>query len=196
MLTDVLLEGRRRGFMGPGAIEPHLDHADRFIAAVVAPSGPALDLGSGGGLPGLALALAWPQSEWVLLDANARRADFLVWAVQELDLADRVSVDHRRAERAGRDPDRRAAMALVVARAFGPPSVVAECAAPFLMLGGQLVVSEPPENRDRWPQDGLSALGLERDPPGTTGFVRFRLFAPCPERYPRRDGVPAKRPLF
>ena len=196
MLTDVLLDAQRRGFIGPGAIEPHVAHAERFVAAVGAIRGPGLDLGSGGGLPGLVFALGQPDSEWVLLDANARRAEFLVWAVQELGLADRVVVDHRRAELAGRDPDRRAAMALVVSRSFGPPPVVAECAAPFLRVGGRLVVSEPPEAADRWPIEGLAALGLEPDPLDTAGFVRFRQAVPCPDRYPRRDGVPAKRPLF
>lgn len=196
MLTDVLLEAQRRGFMGPGAVEPHVAHAERFAAAVGPIPGPALDLGSGGGLPGLALALGDPGSEWVLLDANARRAEFLVWAVEELGLADRVVVDHRRAELAGRDPARRAAMALVVARSFGPPPVVAECAAPLLMVGGRLVVSEPPETTERWPAEGLAALGLEPDPLDTADFVRFRQAVPCPDRYPRRDGVPAKRPLF
>jgi 16S rRNA (guanine527-N7)-methyltransferase len=97
---------------------------------------------------------------------------------------------------AGRDPDRRAAMGLVVSRSFGPPPVVAECAAPFLRVGGRLVVSEPPEAADRWPIEGLAALGLEPDPLDTAGFVRFRQTFPCPDRYPRRDGVPAKRPLF
>ncbi len=196
MLTEILLEAQRRGFIGPGGIEPHLAHADRFLAAVGAPPDRALDLGSGAGLPGLVLALAWPHSEWVLLDANARRAEFLVSAVQELGLADRVVVDHRRAELSGRDPDRRGTMAAVVARSFGRPAVVAECAAPFLAAGGYLVVSEPPEDTDRWPEDGMAALGLEADPPASPGFVRFRQIAPCPERYPRRDGVPAKRPLF
>lgn len=196
MLTDVLLEAQRRGFIGPGAIEPHLAHADRFVAAVGAIPGRALDLGSGGGLPGLALALARPDSEWVLLDANSRRAEFLTWAVEELELADRVVVDHRRAELAGRDPDLRAAMALVVARSFGPPPVVAECAAPFLVVGGRLVVSEPPEPTERWPTESLAGLGLEPDPLETTDFARFRQIVPCPDRYPRRDGVPAKRPLF
>ena len=196
MLIDVLREAQRRGFMGPGAIEPHVDHADRFVAAVGAIPGRALDLGSGGGLPGLAFALDRPDSEWILLDANARRAEFLTWAVGELGLADRVVVDHRRAELAGRDPDRRAAMVLVVARSFGPPPVVAECAAPFLTVGGQLVVSEPPDATDRWPAEGLATFGLEPDPLDTTDFVRFRQAVPCPERYPRRNGIPLKRPLF
>jgi 16S rRNA (guanine527-N7)-methyltransferase len=196
MLTEVLLEAQRRGFIGPGAIEPHLAHADRFLAAVGASPDRALDLGSGAGLPGLALALAWPHSEWVLLDANARRAEFLVSAVQQLGLAERVVVDHRRAELAGRDPGRRGTMAAVVARSFGRPAVVAECAAPFLAVGGHLVVSEPPEDTDRWPVDAVATLGLKADPPASRGFVRFRQTAPCPERFPRRDGVPAKRPLF
>lgn len=96
-----------------------------------------------------------------------------------------------------------------MARSFGAPGVLAECAAPLLQVGGLLVVSEPPleqvpEERsevghpDRWPVGPLAELGL-----GLAGFIhagfgyqRLRQQSPCPERFPRRDGMPAKRPLF
>lgn len=195
-LTAVLADAQRRGFVGAGGIDPHLAHAERFAAAIGAIPGRALDLGSGAGLPGLVLAALWTTSTWVLLDANGRRAEFLTDAVANLGLADRVVVDHRRAEVAGRDPLRRGTRDLVVARAFGPPAVVAECASPFLAVGGHLVVSEPPGQPERWPLGGLGRFGLEPVPDTSPGFVRLRQAAPCPERYPRRDGVPAKRPLF
>ncbi len=113
-----------------------------------------------------------------------------------------------RAERAGRDPGLRGSQALVVARSFGAPAVLAECAAPFLQVGGLLVVSEPPTpgssrgeqvgHPDRWPEEELGELGLA--PAGFAhrefGYQRLRQAAPCPERYPRRDGMPTKRPLF
>ncbi len=195
-LIEVLLEAQRRGFVGPGPIEPHLDHAARFGVAVGDEPTRGLDLGSGGGLPGLALALRWPGSSWVLLDANARRADFLGWAIGQLHIDDRVLVDHRRAEQSGRDPQRRGAMDVVVARSFGAPAVVAECGSPFLVVGGCLVVSEPPDPAGRWPAAELASLGLVADPPTDPAFARFRQVEPCPPRYPRRDGVPGKRPLF
>jgi 16S rRNA (guanine527-N7)-methyltransferase len=76
--------------------------------------------------------------------------------------------------------------------------VTAECAAPLLAVGGLLVVSEPPDGR-RWPASALEPLGMAvegmvRGAAGT--FQRLRQVTPCPDRYPRRVGIPAKRPLF
>jgi 16S rRNA (guanine527-N7)-methyltransferase len=155
-----------------------------------------LDLGSGGGLPGLVLMLQWPDTRAVLLDANRRRCAFLQDAVDALSLGSRVTVDHRRAEEAGRDPERRGSCDLVVARSFGPPAVTAECGAPFLRVGGRLIVSEPPEgSKERW--SGVGEFGLVREATlATSAYATFRQQIPCPERYPRRVGIPTKRPLW
>jgi 16S rRNA (guanine527-N7)-methyltransferase len=184
--------------VGPGPLPPHLDHA-AALGAAVEPDVPdrALDLGSGAGLPGLVLALRWPASRWVLLDANERRCAFLGWAVAELGVGERVAVVRARAEEAAHRPAERAHYALVTARSFGGPAVVAECAAGFLRTGGLLVVSEPPDPvGDRWPAPGLEPLGLRPDDRQEPGFVRLRQHDACPPRFPRRVGVPAKRPLF
>jgi 16S rRNA (guanine527-N7)-methyltransferase len=144
----------------------------------------------------LALALTWPASRWVLLDANVRRSAFLEQAIGDLELTERVSVVNDRAERAARSVDHRSAFDLVVARSFGSPAVTAECAVGLLRTGGQLVVSEPPDVReDRWPAAGLAELGLADQ--GRIGQVRVLLQAEAvSERFPRRVGVPAKRPLW
>jgi 16S rRNA (guanine527-N7)-methyltransferase len=165
---------------------------------VPAPPTRALDLGSGGGLPGLPLALRWTTSQWVLLDANERRTAWLGSAVQRLDLTDRVEVVRGRAETVGHERHYRATCDLVTARGFGPPPVTAECAAPFLAPGGSLVVSEPPNEGNRWPPEGVRLVGLRLGPVVTAPF-RMQVLTqeqPCPGRYPRRVGVPAKRPLF
>lgn len=147
-------------------------------------------------MPGLALALAWPDSTWVLLDANRRRAAFLETAVGELDLGARVRVVTERAEAAAHDGTLRRAFDLVVARSFGPPAVTAECAAGFLRLRGHLLVSEPPEDEPgRWPSEGLVGLGLVDQ--GRQGSVRVLAQEELVDkRFPRRIGVPAKRPLW
>jgi 16S rRNA (guanine527-N7)-methyltransferase len=191
----VLERAQRLGFLGPGPVGEHLQHAEAFAAAAPAPA-MALDLGSGGGVPGLALAASWPASRWVLLDVNARRGAFLERVIGDLQLGDRVKVVVDRAELAARDASWRAAFDLVVARSFGPPAVTAECATGFLRIGGHLVVSEPPAGGDdRWPPAALAGLGLVDR--GRNGQVRVLEQAELvSDRFPRRVGVPAKRPLW
>jgi 16S rRNA (guanine527-N7)-methyltransferase len=228
-LYGVLVAAREAGLLGPGPIERHLRHARGFVdlgrmeADTESPR--ILDLGSGGGLPGLVVAGAWPEATVVLLEANERRAQFLERAVVACALQERVSVVHQRAEISGRDPLYRATFDGVVVRSFGSPAVVAECASPFLRVGGWLVVSEPPgetsgvavpasdadsaENQEdlqraiteeigRWPADKLAPLGLEPVKSVRTefGYQILRQVLPCPDQFPRRNGVPSKRPLF
>ncbi|MGA3352214.1 MAG: RsmG family class I SAM-dependent methyltransferase [Acidimicrobiales bacterium] len=172
---------------------------------------PVLELGSGGGLPGLVMALEDQELRLVLVDSARRSVEFLRWAVDELEISERVDIVHARAEQVGRDPRYREGFAAVLARSFGPPAVTAECAAPLLRVGGRLIVSEPPAKDpvqdlalaslpapDRWPPQGCAELGLKpelalRDP---FGFAVIRQVSQCPERFPRRTGIPAKRPLF
>lgn len=199
-LTAVLARSRQLGFLGPGSVVEQRRHAEAFLTAIApVPDGAvAVDLGSGGGVPGLVLAMALPQFRWILLDGMVRRTRFLEEAVAELGVAERVTVLTVRAEEAGRGAWRGGA-GLVVARSFGPPAVVAECAAPLLAVGGQLVVSEPPaSDGERWPAEELAALGLRLDAvvTGPPGFARIRQDRPAPEDVPRRVGVPGKRPRW
>jgi 16S rRNA (guanine527-N7)-methyltransferase len=140
----------------------------------------------------LPLALAWPESRWTLVEANGRRARFLLDAVHRLELRARVEVWEARAEELGRDAGRRFSRTLVTARGFASPAVTAECAAPFLAVGGRLLVSEPPDVRP-WPPARLAELGLH--PVGRSGSVMVLEQAEaCPERFPRRR--PEANPLF
>jgi 16S rRNA (guanine527-N7)-methyltransferase len=196
-LLEQLERAQRRGFLGPGPVSEHLDHAQGFVTALEQVTGRVVDLGSGGGIPGLPVALARPDLELVLVDASAKRGAFLESAVEALGLADRCQVAVGRAELLGRGALRGTADA-VLARSFGSPASTAECAAPFLRVGGRLVVSEPPQAEDRWPVAGLRPLGLAPLERSTSGpriqvLLQERI---CAEEYPRRDGVPAKRPLF
>jgi len=142
--------------------------------------------------------LARPDVRWVLLDGSATRCRFLAEMLDPLGLTPRVEVVESRAEEAGRRADLRGSFDLVVARSFAAPAVTAECAAPLLGVGGRLVVAEPPEPADRWPATGLDRLGMEvgertADLTAYQVLLQVRL---CPDRYPRRTGVPTKRPLF
>jgi 16S rRNA (guanine527-N7)-methyltransferase len=208
-LHEVLADARRAGFLGPGPLEIQLRHAEGFAgiarALEVGPRPRVVDLGSGGGLPGLVVAQHWPEASLVLLDASARRTDFLRRAVEHLGLQGRIEVVSGRAEELGRDGQWRGGFDGVLARSFGRPAVVAECAAPFLKVGGWLVVSEPPAHDEgtqsggeRWPLEGLRQFGLVLSDPagGEFAYQVLRQAEPCPERFPRRNGVPAKKPLF
>ena len=196
-LLEQLERARTMGFLGPGPVEPHIDHTAVFGSALQDVQGTVVDLGSGGGVPGLVLAVARPDLRLVLVDARARRCRFLEEATAALGLT--AEVIEGRAEVIGRT-ERRGTADAVVARSFGLPSATAECASPLLRVGGRLVVSEPPPppQPDRWPPAGLRRLGLEatrRVVDGSSVQV-LEQRTPCPDAYPRRDGVPAKQPLF
>ncbi len=199
-LHAVLEESRRLGFLGPGPVDDHIAHAERFCRLVGDVSGSFVDLGSGGGVPGLVALAVWPQASGVLLDAQAKRCAFLRRSVVDLGWAGRTTIVEDRAERAGRVADLREAADLVLVRSFGPPAPTAECAAAFVRPGGRVAVSEPPSGSEaRWPAAGLAVLGLElevlRHDDGVHVAV-LRKVAPLDDRYPRADGVPGKRPLF
>ncbi|MDE3085625.1 MAG: class I SAM-dependent methyltransferase [Acidobacteriota bacterium] len=182
-----------------------------------------VDLGTGAGIPGLVLAARWKEARALLLDANEARIGSLRTLLDTLGWGERVEVARARAEVLGRDPHARGRFALAVARGFGAPPVAAECGAALLRPGGLLVVSEPPFepapgaqeaggataepepswgpgawDTTRWPTEGLAQLGLEpvRWHHGRFGYQLLRQATPCPERFPRREGVPGKRPLW
>ncbi len=201
-MVGLLLEAQGLGLVGPGSVLTHLEHARGFATILRdRPEGLLLDLGSGAGLPGLALAVALPTSRWLLLDGRARSAEFLSHAVRRLGLETRVQVVGGRAEVVAHDARYRATAHVVVARSVASPAAVAECAAGFLMPGGRLIVSEPPEPRgDRWETAGLGRLGMGAatvvQTPELFHFSVIEQQLACPPAYPRRTGVPVRRPLF
>jgi 16S rRNA (guanine527-N7)-methyltransferase len=190
MADDVvraLAEARALGFLGPGPLEAHEASAQAFIDALGPSIGErALDLGSGGGVPGLLLAAHYGDVGWVLLDVHRRRTSFLARVVAELGWGGRVTVVRAAAEEAAHDDAHRERYDLVTSRSFGPPATTAECATGFLALGGRLAVAEPPEGdrAGRWPVAGLATLGLE--PVGEPGPVAvFRRSALIDAAIPR-----------
>jgi 16S rRNA (guanine527-N7)-methyltransferase len=183
-LLEALGLSVRAGFLGTTP-EEAVAHADRF-GALLDGTERVLDLGSGGGVPGLVLAVEHRSLQVVLLDNRRQRTDLLARLVLRLGLSDRVRVLRSDAELAGHDPTLRGSFDVVTARSFGSPAVVAECGAPFLRLGGRLLVSEPPVLEPRWPSAGLALVGLECVPCGDPGLAVFTATRPCPWLYPRR----------
>ncbi len=205
-LIEALGLANRLGFLGPMPAAEQLEHALGFVGVIESElerePGSVLDLGSGGGPPGLVLAALWPEARAVLVEANQRRAEFLEGALERLGVAESAVVATGRAESLGHESDLRESFECVTGRSFGRPAVTAECGSAFLSPGGRLVVSEPPEGfggDDRWPTAGLAPLGLARPRMVRFGRFGYRVIdktGPMAPRYPRRSGVPAKRPLF
>ena len=203
-LLAVLDRARRLGFLGPGPVDAHIDHARGFAASAEAalgrPPRRALDLGSGGGIPGLVLADRWPETSVILVESSRRRSEHLRRAVAELGWTGRVTMLQERAELVARDPDYREGVEIVTARSFAEPAATAEIAAGLVAVSGFLVVSEPPDERtDRWPPASLEELGF-----GPAQFVEqvvghFVVLAKrsaAAHDVPRGVGRPGKRPRW
>jgi 16S rRNA (guanine527-N7)-methyltransferase len=186
------------------AVSDQVAHGLGFAAAVeeTLRGVPAtvIDMGTGGGIPGFVLMACWPDSHVVLLDSNERRTEFLATEVARWHRPGSVEVVRARAEEAGRSDHLREGFELVTARAFGKPAVTAECGSAFARVGGVLVVSEPPVEGARWSVEGLAKLGLVDGglvrPEGRFGYRVLLKRNELDGRYPRRVGIPDKRPLF
>jgi 16S rRNA (guanine527-N7)-methyltransferase len=163
-----------------------------------------VDLGSGGGVPGLVLALARPSIDWTLVDSVAKKADALRFFAEALRVSS-VGVLAERAEVLGRDPSHRESFDLVTARACAELPVLAEYALPLLRIGGHLVAWKGPI-ADAELSDGAAVAemlgggqptvcrtGLA--PLGDHRLVVIEKRATTPERFPRRPGQPTKAPL-
>jgi 16S rRNA (guanine527-N7)-methyltransferase len=187
-LVEVLEEAQRLGFLGRRPVPDVIEHASGFLAPC-ADRGQFLDLGSGGGVPGLVVAQARPDARVVLLDRSGRRTDWLVRVVHRLGWHDRVTVLSARAEDVAREPAWRETQAAVLARGFGAPPVTAECAAALVAVGGVVVVSEPPDEprEPRWPPSMVDYLGLARRAWRDPAFAVLDKIAPCPDVVPRRS---------
>lgn len=192
-LLTVLERARAVGFLGPGPLRVHIDHARQYGARMASTARRLIDLGSGGGLPGLPLLLDRPDLRGVLLDAAAKRTSFLVWATIELGLSDRVEVVTARAEEAAHRNELRGVFDAVVCRGFGPPSTTLECGAGFVAADGQILISEPPEPR-AWDNQTLAVIGLEHRST-SQGVAEFVRVGSIPHSVPRPTKLMQREPL-
>jgi len=166
----------------------HLEAA--LEAAPLIQGGPIVDVGSGGGSPGLPLAAARPDLRFDLLESARKKCDFLTRWASEFE---NVSVVCGRAEAHGRGWGRDA-YGTALARALAPPPVAAEWCLPLVAPGGRAILFVGPSVDEAAVGTAAAELAAEiEDAPA--GFLVMRKTAPTPERFPRRPGMARKRPL-
>ena len=156
-----------------------LPHVARF-------DGPILDVGSGGGSPGIPLAAALPDRKVTLLESNARKAAFLERVATRFP---NVAVVRGRAEEQGVD-----AYGVVVARALAPPPVAAEWCLPLVWPSGGAVLYVGP-TADLEAVARVAARVGGDTPEREAGVIVIPKVAPTPPGFPRRPGMARKRPL-
>ncbi|HUF98870.1 MAG TPA: RsmG family class I SAM-dependent methyltransferase [Ilumatobacter sp.] len=173
-LLETLRQAQRFGFFGSRPIDEAVEHSRSFVDALSSASPPnrLVDLGSGGGLPGLVLADVFRTTTIVLTDRREKRTDFLSRAVSRLAYS-HVSVVPGDVESLCRSVEARTSLAfdVVTARGFGPPEVTLRFARRLMTVDGSIVISEPP-NGDRWDPALLNELGLAGEPRGRVRVFR------------------------
>jgi len=164
-----------------------------------------VDVGSGAGLPGLPLKIARPGIRLTLLESTAKKTDFLRHIVDTLQL-EQVTVVTARAEEIGRQPAHRQQYDVATARAVSALPVLAEYTLPLVKVGGLVIAQkgQHPADEVNAATNALDILGGNADNilpvrvPGLEAarhLIVIKKIKPTPERYPRRPGVPAKKPL-
>ncbi|MFO8237043.1 MAG: 16S rRNA (guanine(527)-N(7))-methyltransferase RsmG, partial [Prochlorococcaceae cyanobacterium] len=185
-----------------------------LVPLLQAPSAPAtggpplrlIDVGTGGGFPGLAVAIALPSAQLTLVDSVGRKLEAVRAMAAALGLEGRVSLRCERIERSGHDPACRGRFDWALARAVASAPVVAEYLVPLLAPQGRALLY-----RGQWSaadqtslEAALTPLRAElescrsRELPGGRGIrhaLVLRPGGPCPRAYPRAVGLPAKQPL-
>jgi 16S rRNA (guanine527-N7)-methyltransferase len=182
-----------------------LDALSGWNAIGLAKGARVVDIGAGAGLPGLAIKIVRPDIDLVLIEANSKKARFIADVASSLRL-ERVGVRAERAEESGRSEEMRDSFELAVARALASLSTILEYALPLVCRGG-IVLSYKAEVSDEEmsaAKNAASLLGgsIEKGSSTVVPFLNAKRFlvvtrkeAPTDERYPRRVGIPAKRPL-
>ncbi len=163
-----------------------------------------IDVGTGPGIPGLVLKIYRPDLKLVLLEAQGKKTDFIQKAVSRLDLTG-VQVINDRAEIVARQEAYREKFDVVVARAVSALNVLSELCLPFTKIGGMFVAmkGDEPEREIQEAEQALEVLGgkvkdviyynLEENL--KRSLITINKEEPCPDKYPRRPGIPEKRPI-
>ncbi len=164
-----------------------------------------IDVGSGAGLPGLIWSIVLPESTVYLLDSRRKRVDFLSETVRKLDIVHCRPL-RARAEKLGQDEDWREKFDFVLARAVAPLNILLEYSLPLLRIKGRALLFKGPGYQEEL-EEGEAAAALlqgyrekifKLEIPGLDGeryLLSYQKKDYSPEKYPRRVGIPKKRPL-
>lgn len=167
--------------------------------------GQLVDVGTGAGIPGIPLKIAYPEMKIILIDSTLKKIEFANKAIDELELTDSVAI-HSRAEEFGRDLRYREFSDVVVARSVGSLSELAELMLPLTVVGGKAIAiktspvdSEEIESRfSAHLMGSATAKVIEIKSPGSApedSLVVWDKIRPTPNKYPRRTGTPKRHPL-
>ncbi|MGH2583038.1 MAG: 16S rRNA (guanine(527)-N(7))-methyltransferase RsmG [Anaerolineales bacterium] len=185
-------------------VKHFLDSLSCWLAIRESP-GSLIDVGAGGGFPGLPLKILQPRHKLALVEATAKKAGFLEHMVQVLSLKD-ASVIAKRAEEAGQLNEHREVYHWAVARAVAPLRVLAEYLLPLVEIGG-FVLAQKGKDAEREIEEATNAIKVLGGKLSQTipvevpnleeerALVVIKKIAPTPSAYPRRPGIPGKRPL-
>ncbi len=165
--------------------------------------GSLVDVGTGGGLPGIPLVIMLPDLKVTLVEATGKKCEFLQNVIRKLKLSS-VTVLNGRAEDVGRAEEHRGCHDVIVARAVGSLSELMELSLPLLRCGGMLLAikgrsAEEELERARGALVELAGEIISVSPLIEEGseavVIEIRKTAETPDKYPRRAGMPKKRPL-
>lgn len=211
VLAEQLLDWNTRvnltAITDPGEVEIRhfLDSISVTRAVKMGPGCRVIDVGTGAGFPGLPLRIVQPQIALSLLESTGKKTEYLQHIVDTLDMSG-VQVVNMRAEEAGQDPALREQFDVAVARAVARLPVLAEYMLPLLKVGGKMVAmkGESAAQEVSQAQEALRLLGGEMrrlitielpEVAETHYLVLIEKVAASPQKYPRRPGVPSRKPL-
>lgn len=192
----------------PEVVERHyLDSLSVILSvpSILAGTDKILDVGSGFGMPGIPLNLIFPQNKMVMLDSVGKKVNFIDSIVEKMNLTNASTVLGR-AEDLAKNKDHRQKYSVVLSRAVAALPVLLELTLPFCHVGGVVVAMKGPKVQSEI-DDSEKALGLLGGQiegvvdvrsviPSLSGrLVAIRKVSETPKNYPRKAGIPQKRPL-
>lgn len=173
--------------------DPFFEKAERII-----------DVGSGAGFPGVPMAIAFPEKEFVLLDSLAKRMDIVRKICSDLGISN-VRCIHGRAEDKAREPELRESFDICVSRAVAELNVLSEYCLPFVRTGGCFLAVKGKGYMEEleWAENAIAVLGGEvdhishenEDSPDDGVCIYIMKKEPTPDKYPRPAGKPSKKPI-